>query len=80
MVRVIDRELLEVVLRERRGHPPLEERQLEYAGRLVRIRGVGFYHEEGQIYDLEGLPGFWDEECLAPDRPAASSDREESKE
>jgi hypothetical protein len=47
-----------------RFHNPLREEQFAYAGKVVRVRSVGFYHGGDVLYELEGVPGVWHEVCL----------------
>ncbi len=65
-VRVADRTFLERFLEEGQYHNELEAEQLEYAGRVARVKEVTFFHGGDEIYTLEGIPGVWHEECLRP--------------
>lgn len=47
-----------------RLHNPLRQEQLTHAGKLARVRRVGFYHGGDVLYELEGVPGVWHEGCL----------------
>jgi hypothetical protein len=49
-----------------RWHNPLAIEQLEYAGSLARVKSVGFYHGEDELYSLDDVPGLWHEACLTP--------------
>ena len=46
-------------------HNELEPEQLEYAGRVAKVKAVEFFHGGDEIYTLEGVPGVWHEECLS---------------
>jgi len=63
-VRIADRTFLESFLDEGQYHNELEAEQLEYAGRVARVKEVSFFHGGDEIYSLEGIPGVWHEECL----------------
>jgi hypothetical protein len=64
-VRVRSRATLERYLRpEWKFHNPLDAQQLEHAGRIAKVRHVGYYHGGDELYDLEGVPGAWHEGCL----------------
>ena len=43
----------------------LEPEQLDYAGRVAKVKEVTFFHGGDEIYALEGIPGVWHEECLS---------------
>ena len=47
-----------------RGHHPLSEEQLGFAGREASVTKVGFYHGGDELYDLDRIPGIWHERCL----------------
>ena len=47
-------------------HNPLSDDQLKYAGSVSKVNVVGFYHGGDPLYELEGVPGVWHEDCLAP--------------
>jgi hypothetical protein len=64
-VRVADRPYLEAFRNTWHLHNPLQEPQLEFAGRTAAVARVGFYHGGDVLYELEGLPGIWHEHCLA---------------
>jgi hypothetical protein len=63
-VRIADRAFLEEFLQEGQYHNELEPEQLQYAGRVAKVREVNFFHGGDEIYTLEGIPGVWHEECL----------------
>jgi hypothetical protein len=63
-VRVADRAFLEEFLEAGQYQNELEPEQLEYAGRLAKVKEVSFFHGGDEIYTLEGIPGVWHEECL----------------
>ena len=63
-VRIADRAFLENFLEAGQYHNELEPEQLEYAGRVAKVREVSFFHGGDEIYTLEGIPGVWHEECL----------------
>lgn len=47
-----------------RYHHPLTVEQLAFAGQPAVVLAVGFYHGGDVLYELEGIPGMWHEECL----------------
>jgi hypothetical protein len=63
-VRVADRGFLEQFMEEGQYHNELEPEQLEYAGKVAKVKAVEFFHGGDEIYTLEGIPGVWHEECL----------------
>ena len=64
-VRVRDRAFLESFLEEGQYHNELEPEQIEYAGRVAKVKRVEFFHGGDEIYTLEEIPGVWHEECLS---------------
>jgi hypothetical protein len=64
-VRIADRAFLESFLEAGQYHNELEPEQLEYAGRVAKVKEVTFFHGGDEIYALEGIPGVWHEECLS---------------
>jgi len=63
-VRIADRAFLENFLEEGQYHNELESEQIQFAGRVARVKTVEFFHGGDEIYTLEGIPGVWHEECL----------------
>jgi hypothetical protein len=63
-VRIRGRRALEEFVRQWRLHHPLEAGQLNFAGRIGRVKSVGFYHGADELYELEGFPGLWHEANL----------------
>jgi hypothetical protein len=63
-VRIKSRSFLEEFQRTWKLHHPLQDAQLEYAGRTATVLSVGFYHGGDELYDLEKVPGTWNEPCL----------------
>jgi hypothetical protein len=63
-VRIADRAFLEEFLEAGQYHNELEPEQLEYADRTAAVQSVNFFHGGDEIYQLEGIPGVWHEECL----------------
>jgi len=51
---------------EWKWHHPLQSDQLRFAGVVAKVREVGFYHGGDVLYQLDGLPGTWHEQCLRP--------------
>jgi len=65
-VRIASRDFLENFSLTWKYHRKLQAEQLSYADRIVRVKGVGFYHGGDPVYTLEGVPGLWLEQCLRP--------------
>ena len=63
-VRVADRAHLELFMAEWKFHHKLSLEQLVYADRESTVEKVGFYHGGDPVYELEGIPGSWLEQCL----------------
>ncbi|MDR3720735.1 MAG: hypothetical protein P4L00_03985 [Candidatus Acidoferrales bacterium] len=64
-VRIADRAFLENFLEAGQYHNELESEQLDYAGRIAKVKSVEFFHGGDEIYTLEDVPGVWHEECLS---------------
>jgi hypothetical protein len=63
-VRIADRPVLEEFLKSWSFHNPLKPEQLAFAGRVVNVAKVGFYHGGDPLYLLDGVPGVWHEQLL----------------
>jgi len=63
-VRIAGRADLENFLQTWKLHHPLEPGQLEYAGQVAEVQSVSFYHGGDELYQLQGVPGIWHEQCL----------------
>lgn len=63
-VRIADRAFLESFLEAGQYHNELDPEQLQYADRVAAVQSVNFFHGGDEIYQLEGIPGVWHEECL----------------
>ena len=61
---IASRERLEEFVRTWRFHHPLSAEQLSYAERAATVREVSFYHGGDVLYTLDGVPGFWHEQCI----------------
>ena len=64
-VRIADRAFLESFLEAGQYHNELEPEQLNYADRTAAVKSVSFFHGGDEIYELDGIPGVWHEECLS---------------
>ncbi len=64
-VRIADRAFLERFLEAGQYHNELEPEQLDYAGRVAKVKAVEFFTGGDEIYTLEDIPGVWHEECLS---------------
>jgi hypothetical protein len=64
MVRVASRESLENFLMTWQYHNKLQPEQLAFADRTAKVEKVFFYHGGYELYQLDGIPGIWHEQCL----------------
>ncbi len=65
-VRVVSLPELTRFAREWQWHHPLQPEQLTFAGVAAKVSEVGFYHGGDVLYQLDGLPGIWHQQCLQP--------------
>lgn len=63
-VRVLDRDDLEAFAASWKYHHPVVPEQLRYAGRVSRVKSIGYYHGGDPLYELDDIPGMWHEACL----------------
>jgi hypothetical protein len=63
-VRVADRASLEEFAAKWRFYHKLQPEQLACAGREATIIQVGFNYGGDAVYQLDGIPGMWPEQCL----------------
>lgn len=63
-VKIADRAFLESFLKTWKFHNKLDQDQLNYEDKIVKVKSVGFYHGGDVLYQLEGVPGIWHEQCL----------------
>lgn len=70
-VRILRRDQLLEFQSRWKYHHNVRDDQLEHGGRIVKVRGISFYHGGDTLYQLDGVPGYWHEECLQrpPDAP-----------
>lgn len=64
-VQIVDAAELQQFLETWKYHHKLTEEQLNLAGHIARVRKIGFYHGGDVIYELDGIPGIWHEQCLS---------------
>jgi len=64
VVRIADRKTLEDFMRTWKLHNRLQSEQLDYAGKTGKVESCGFYHGGDELYQIEGVPGIWHEQCL----------------
>jgi len=64
LVRVVPKPALEDFLRTWKLHHPLMPEQLEFGGRTAKVLKSGMYHGGDVLYELDGIPGIWHEQCL----------------
>ena len=64
-VRIASLERLEEFMTSWRYHNPLAAEQLAFAGQVVTVRDLGYYHGGDVLYELDGIPGTWHEQCLS---------------
>ena len=58
-IRIKDRVALACFMREWHFHNPLQEPQLDYAGKVAKIKIIDFYHGGDVLYELVDVPGIW---------------------
>ena len=63
-VAILPRRELELFRETWLFHHKLEVDQLVFAGRIARVKSIGYYHGGDVLYELEGVPGIWHEQCL----------------
>lgn len=63
-VRVKPRSFLEQFQRGWKYHHPVTDQQLDSAGVVDTVKGVGFYHGGDVLYTLSNTPGTWHEDCI----------------
>ena len=63
-VKIVDRRALEEFMRNWKLHDKLQPEQLEFASRTGKVKSCGFYHGGDELYQIEGIPGIWHEQCL----------------
>jgi hypothetical protein len=66
LVEIASRGVLEEFMKTWKFHNKLQPQQLDYAGRTGRVKWFGFYHGGDELYQIEGIPGTWHEQCLNP--------------
>ena len=65
VVRIAPRRALEQFLRPTwEFHHPLDPEQLAYGGSTAAVLTSAMYHGGDVLYELQGLPGIWHEQCL----------------
>jgi hypothetical protein len=64
LVQIATRRELEEFRQSWKYHHPITEEQLEFAGKIAKVKEVGFYHGGDELYILENIPGIWHEKCL----------------
>jgi hypothetical protein len=65
LVKIAERDALEDFLQNWKLHSKLRLEQLDHAGKIGKIKSVGFYHGGYELYQIEDTPGIWHEQCLA---------------
>lgn len=69
LVEVAPLETLTEFMRTWKYHHKLQPDQLRFAGKILKVRSVGYYHGGDPVYQLEGAEKFrWLEPCLQPVR------------
>jgi hypothetical protein len=63
-VRIASVETLRQFQQSWKWHHPLQDVQLSYAGKDVRVANVSYYHGGTPLYELVAVPGTWHEPCL----------------
>ena len=70
-VKIVNAEVLNEFMRTWNFHNKLLPEQLAFAGKTGTINWFGFYHGGDELYQIEGIPGTWHEQCLEPNAPSA---------
>jgi len=65
-VRIVPRSDLEEFLRSWKFHHKLQSDQLQFGGRVAKVKTSSMYHGGDILYELEDVPGIWHEQCLNP--------------
>jgi hypothetical protein len=64
LVKIVERDALEDFVRTWKLHNKLQPEQLDHAGKIGKVKCVAFYHGGDELYQIEGVPGIWHEQCL----------------
>ena len=64
VVKIANRQMLEEFMQNWKLHDKLQPGQLDYAGKTGAAKSCGFYHGGDELYQIEGIPGIWHEQCL----------------
>jgi hypothetical protein len=64
MAKILEGSKLAEFAKSWKYHHPLQPEQMNFAGRVVEVQGVAFYHGGDPLYTLQGVPGKWHEQCL----------------
>jgi hypothetical protein len=64
LVRVAAHSILSEFQRSWKWHHPLQPEQLAYCGKVAKVIDVGIYHGGDVLYQLEGVPGIWQEQTI----------------
>lgn len=64
IVRTLPRAELEAFAKSWKYHNPLQPEQLPFAGATAKVLRSFMYHGGDVLYELEGVPGIWHEQCL----------------
>jgi hypothetical protein len=65
-VRIANISTLQEFARTWTQHHYLGADQLRHAEQIGVVAKVGFYHGGDVLYELDGIPGIWHEQCLQP--------------
>jgi hypothetical protein len=65
LVKIAERDALEDFVQNWKLHNKLQPEQQDHAGKIGKIKSVGFYHGGYELYQIEDIPGIWHEQCLA---------------
>jgi hypothetical protein len=68
-VRIADHAFLEDFLKSWKLHHSLDVQQLSYGSKTATVKSVFFYHGGDDLYELDGVPGIWHEQCLTAAPP-----------
>jgi hypothetical protein len=63
-VRIANREDLEKFQRDWKYHHKIAPEQLHFGGQVAVVGRASVYHGGDELYELNGIPGIWHEQCL----------------
>jgi hypothetical protein len=68
-VRVVGVEKLQAFAQSWKYHNPVQPETLAFAGKIAKVKSVGYYHGGDVLYELSGFPGAWHKACVESINP-----------